>query len=342
MHPACSQTYLQLKKRPVNRAYKKDCWSVEEDRLLLAAHWRGVPQAKIEIPGKSKSASRHQLMSLKHYLSNDLYNAHKLLPAPKELGVEALCFGLTYHNSPIVKAALAQYSGSGTEKPTGKPAETPKERAKERLQEVHASVSRPTHLNHRHYPCTSGSSSPQMPRKGNWTIAEDAAIIEHYWNAGALPAVLIFPAATIPATTLTLPSPPPPSPPLSHPTILTAFTPIASAPPSPSPSALSTVAIFANSLSITFSSTVATTAHLPLSSHRRSCTSNQTQGAQHPSEDPKCNPVPRPSTTKLHRWFHRVQGQARSCRRLKTQPDQPPMCHGAEAKECRAPASMAP
>ena len=102
MHPACSQTYLQLKKRPVNRAYKKDCWSVEEDRLLLAAHWRGVPQAKIEIPGKSKSASRLQLRSLKHYLSNDVYNAHKLLPAAKELGIKALCFGLTYHSSETI------------------------------------------------------------------------------------------------------------------------------------------------------------------------------------------------------------------------------------------------
>ena len=101
MHPACPQAYLQLKKRPVNRAYKKDCWTEEEDRLLLAAHWRGVLQANIEIPGKKKSAPRRQLTSLKYYLSNDVYNAHKLLPAAKELGIKALCFGLTYHNSPI-------------------------------------------------------------------------------------------------------------------------------------------------------------------------------------------------------------------------------------------------
>ena len=51
--PSCSQTYLQLKKRPVNRAYKKDCLvGGRGPASVLAAHWRGVPQAKIEIPGK--------------------------------------------------------------------------------------------------------------------------------------------------------------------------------------------------------------------------------------------------------------------------------------------------
>ena len=100
------QTDEALKERPADRNHYSRWWTVQQDRLLLAAFWRGTAQRSITIPGKSNEAARLQLRKLKAHLPNDLYNAHTLLPAAKEIGREALSFGLTYLSSPIVEVAV--------------------------------------------------------------------------------------------------------------------------------------------------------------------------------------------------------------------------------------------